>query len=77
MGVHIRHSLHEERVAVLGDKRLAHGMWAVEITLGDSAVLERLRREERLRVSMLLNKALRDDPEDLCPDLTNSMLADQ
>ena len=65
--------LNNQRVTVLGDERLASNSGAVEVARGYGAVLERSRGEEVLCVSVLLNEALGDDPEDLSPDFTDGV----
>jgi hypothetical protein len=46
---------------------------AIEISSGDGSVGERRRREELIRVAMLLNELLGNDPEDLGPDFANGV----
>ena len=46
---------------------------AVKVTSGDGAVRFSHRREECIRKSVLLDELLGDNPEDLSPDLTNSV----
>ena len=49
-------------------------LWhAVEIADRNCAIFERKRREERLNEAMLRNQPLGNDPEYLCPDLTDSV----
>jgi hypothetical protein len=46
---------------------------AVELALGDRAILKRLGREKRLRVFVLLDQALGNSPENLRPDFTDGV----
>jgi hypothetical protein len=43
----------------------------VEVTKRDTAVFEGKRWEERLDETVLSDQSLRNDPKNLCPDLTN------
>src|SRR5258705_4005275 len=45
----------------------------VEVTLRNDSILIRLRREEGISKSMLLDKLLLDDPKDLGPNFADSM----
>ena len=63
---------------MLGHERLGLALrgellLAVEVTLGDGAVLERLGREEVVDEAVLLDEALGDDPEDLRPDFADGV----
>lgn len=76
----VEYELRNERIAVLGDEGqlLAEGvdlLGAVEVACGDAAVFEGLGWEERLRVAVLLDEALGDDPEDLSPDFSDGVYA--
>lgn len=74
----IQHKLYNERISVLRNKwpwdvrggELRH---AVEVTERNRAIFERRRWEERLDEAVLLNQSLGNDPEDLCPDFTDSV----
>jgi hypothetical protein len=46
---------------------------SVEVTLGNGAILKRLRREQGVGEAMLRDELLRKDPKNLRPDFTNSM----
>ena len=59
---------------MLGNERLAHDLRTVKVADGHSAVFEGLRGEESIGVTVLLNHALRDDPEDLGPNFTDGVL---
>jgi hypothetical protein len=63
---------------VLGDKRLALARcgifsWAVEITLGDGAIGQGLRREQALREAVFGDQLVGEDPEHLSPHLANGV----
>lgn len=65
---------------MLGDERLRLAIHevlprAVEVALGDGTILEWLRREEVVDEAMLLDEPLGDDPEDLRPNLADSVHA--
>jgi hypothetical protein len=62
-----------KRVAVLGDEGLLSRAGAVEVAGGDGAVGGGRGREEVVREAVLLDQALRDDPEDLRPDLADGV----
>ena len=69
-------SLNHEGVAVLGNKwlRLALGIilaGAVEVSLGDRAILIGLRGEESVAVSILSDELLIDEPQHLGPDFAD------
>ena len=72
----VENKLHDEGVAVLGDKGLRLAVrkvftWTVEIAFWDGAVLKRLGGEEVIREAMLLDKPLGHNPKNLRPDLAN------
>jgi len=46
---------------------------AVEVARRDRSVLERSRREQVLRIAVLLNEVLGDDPEDFGPDFADGV----
>lgn len=58
---------------MLGNKGLLALSGAVEVASGDSSIFQRLGREQVLRVTVLLNETLRDDPKDLSPNFANSV----
>lgn len=47
--------------------------WAVEVALGDRTIGQGDGRVQRVSVAVLLDEALRDNPKDLSPDLTNGV----
>ncbi|SRR6266702_2509667 len=72
----IQDELHNKRISVLRDKwlwyvRLGELGCTVEVTKRNRAIFERKWREERLDEAVLRNQPLGDDPEYLCPDLTD------
>ena len=68
-----RHLLHHERISMLWYQWLKAGGRTIEVACGHSAVFQRLRREQVLRVSMFLDKALQHGPQNLSPNFTNSV----
>jgi hypothetical protein len=63
---------------VLGYERLSlasRGVLSrpIEVALRYGSVLEGCRREQRVHIAMLIDEALRDDPEDLSPDFANGV----
>jgi hypothetical protein len=56
---------------MLGNKRTL--VIPIEVTCGNGTVLERSRREQLVRVTVLLDELLGHDPQNLSPDFTNSM----
>ena len=45
----------------------------VEVTLWDGSVVERCRWEQSVGIAVLVDEAVRDDPEDLSPDFTDGV----
>ena len=76
----VNHELDDERVAVTGDKALGLAVGGellrpVEVVRGHAAVLERHGWEECVGPSVLANQLVRDDKEDLRPDLADGVNA--
>jgi hypothetical protein len=65
--------LEDQRVAVLGHERLLAGGGAVEVAFGDGTISKRRGWVNVVAETVLLDKALRDDPEDLRPDFTDGV----
>lgn len=70
--------LNGQRITVLGNKGFTFASSSefgglVEVTFGDGSVLEWCRGEQSIGISVLLDKALRDNPKDFSPDFTNSV----
>lgn len=57
---------------MLGDERTLL-IRTIEVTCWDGTILKRSRREEIVRVTVLLDELVGHDPQDLSPDFTNSM----
>lgn len=69
--------LDQKGVSVLGHERSLVALsidldGQVEVALGDGTILKRGRREESIRISVLLNHLRVDHEEDLSPDFTDS-----
>jgi hypothetical protein len=58
---------------VFGNKRLLALSGAVEVTNRNRSVFRRFGGIQVVREAVLLDEALRDDPEDLGPDFTDGM----
>ena len=76
----VEDELDDKGVAVLGDERLGIALrivlaCPVEVALGDRTILKGLGREEVVDEAVLLDQALRDDPQHLRPDLANGVHA--
>lgn len=74
----VENKLGNECVTVLGHKGLLLAeciilLGTIEVALGNCAIGKRFRREEGVRVSVLGNETLGDDPEDLSPNFTNGV----
>jgi hypothetical protein len=59
---------------VLGYERFIQAStFTVEVVSGDGTILERSGREETVRIAMLLNDFLRNNPENFGPNLADGM----
>ena len=72
------YSLDNQRVSVLGNQRLGLArrsvlQRSVEVTFRDRAIFKRKRREQRVRVTVLSNQAVGNDPKNFSPNFANGV----
>ena len=71
-------SLDDQGITMLRHKRLSLAGGSIlsrpiEVSLRHRSVLKRCRREQCVDIAVLIDEALRDDPEDLGPDFANGV----